>query len=258
MVDYRNIWKIDVEERLDAALDILSHADVEELWIQPSSSLLHVPVAKHPDEHLEKDLLNYCHMLKKTGGTRRLKRRASVRQSVVSEQIEESKAALKALKAFATGANSAQKEELNQLTEKTSPVRQALKNDWRCRMNHSVFLFCRRRQSEASLNLPRCGAHGKMAEKDWTDEQYQAFINAETKRWVDIQEEIGLDVLVHGEFERTDMVEYFGEKLRIRLYEICMGAVLRFTLRTSACHFRRCRIYRTDDGKRYCLRPIAD
>ncbi len=52
-----------------------------------------------------------------------------------------------------------------------------------------------------------------MAEKDWTDEQYQAFINAETKRWVDIQEEIGLDVLVHGEFERTDMVEYFGEKL---------------------------------------------
>ncbi len=58
MVDGRNIWKIDVEERLDAALDILSHADVEELWIQPSSDLLHVPVAKHPDEHLEKDLLN--------------------------------------------------------------------------------------------------------------------------------------------------------------------------------------------------------
>jgi 5-methyltetrahydropteroyltriglutamate--homocysteine methyltransferase len=47
----------DLEERLDAVLDILSIA-VDELWIQPSSSLLHVPVAKHPDEHLEKDLLN--------------------------------------------------------------------------------------------------------------------------------------------------------------------------------------------------------
>lgn len=32
-------------------------------------------------------------------------------------------------------------------------------------------------------------------------------------RWVRIQEEIGLDILVHGEFERTDMVEFFGEKL---------------------------------------------
>ena len=35
----------------------------------------------------------------------------------------------------------------------------------------------------------------------------------EIKKWIEIQEEIGLDVLVHGEFERTDMVEYFGEKL---------------------------------------------
>lgn len=52
-----------------------------------------------------------------------------------------------------------------------------------------------------------------MAEKEWSDEQYEAFIKAETKKWIDIQEEVGLDVLVHGEFERTDMVEYFGEKL---------------------------------------------
>lgn len=33
------------------------------------------------------------------------------------------------------------------------------------------------------------------------------------KKWIRYQEEIGLDVLVHGEFERTDMVEYFGERL---------------------------------------------
>lgn len=52
-----------------------------------------------------------------------------------------------------------------------------------------------------------------MAEKEWSDEQYEAFIQEETKKWIDIQEDLGLDVLVHGEFERTDMVEYFGEKL---------------------------------------------
>ena len=33
------------------------------------------------------------------------------------------------------------------------------------------------------------------------------------RKWIRYQEEIGLDVLVHGEFERTDMVEYFGERL---------------------------------------------
>ncbi|WP_127848395.1 5-methyltetrahydropteroyltriglutamate--homocysteine S-methyltransferase [Lacticaseibacillus hulanensis] len=46
-----------------------------------------------------------------------------------------------------------------------------------------------------------------------TKEQYDAFNEAETRRWIKFQEEIGLDVLVHGEFERNDMVEYFGEHL---------------------------------------------
>lgn len=46
-----------------------------------------------------------------------------------------------------------------------------------------------------------------------TREQYDAFNKHEIKQWIEFQEKIGLDVLVHGEFERNDMVEYFGEKL---------------------------------------------
>ncbi|MEO8398146.1 MAG: 5-methyltetrahydropteroyltriglutamate--homocysteine S-methyltransferase, partial [Chloroflexota bacterium] len=42
---------------------------------------------------------------------------------------------------------------------------------------------------------------------------YDAFLKAEIERTIRLQEEIGLDVLVHGEFERTDMVEYFGEQM---------------------------------------------
>jgi 5-methyltetrahydropteroyltriglutamate--homocysteine methyltransferase len=45
-------------------------------------------------------------------------------------------------------------------------------------------------------------------------ESYDAFLKAETRRCVEKQEAIGLDVLVHGEFERNDMVEYFGEQLQ--------------------------------------------
>jgi 5-methyltetrahydropteroyltriglutamate--homocysteine methyltransferase len=50
--------------------------------------------------------------------------------------------------------------------------------------------------------------------KEITDAEYAQFVKTETARWIEIQEDIGLDVLVTGEFERTDMVEYFGEKLR--------------------------------------------
>ncbi|MEG0261397.1 MAG: 5-methyltetrahydropteroyltriglutamate--homocysteine S-methyltransferase, partial [Lysinibacillus sp.] len=49
--------------------------------------------------------------------------------------------------------------------------------------------------------------------KQLSDAAYAMFVEQETKRWIAIQEELDIDVLVHGEFERTDMVEYFGEKL---------------------------------------------
>ncbi len=46
-----------------------------------------------------------------------------------------------------------------------------------------------------------------------TPEQYKAFVRGKIKELVKFQEDLGLDVLVHGEFERTDMVEFFAEKL---------------------------------------------
>ena len=56
-------------------------------------------------------------------------------------------------------------------------------------------------------------ARAALKKGDWTVPQYEAFCRDEIARTVRFQEEIGLDVLVHGEFERNDMVEYFGEQL---------------------------------------------
>ncbi len=49
--------------------------------------------------------------------------------------------------------------------------------------------------------------------KNISYDHYTSAITEKMKFWLDLQEEIGLDVLVHGEFERNDMVEYFGENL---------------------------------------------
>ncbi len=51
-----------------------------------------------------------------------------------------------------------------------------------------------------------------------TQEEYESFIKEQIGRWIRIQEDIGLDVLVHGEFERNDMVEYFGHNLEGYLF----------------------------------------
>ncbi|MBN4724458.1 5-methyltetrahydropteroyltriglutamate--homocysteine S-methyltransferase, partial [Escherichia coli] len=161
----------------------------EELCIQPSSSLLHVPVAKHPDEHLEKDLLNGLSYAKeKLAELGVLKEGLLSGKAAVSEQIEESKAALKAVKAFATGANSAQKEELNQLTEKDFS-RPASFEERLALQNESLGLPLLPTTTIGSFpqSAEVRSARQKWRKKDWTDAQYQAFINAETKRWVDIQ-----------------------------------------------------------------------
>lgn len=47
----------------------------------------------------------------------------------------------------------------------------------------------------------------------WSQERYDGFVRQQIADVIAFQEELGLDVLVHGEFERTDMVEFFGEKL---------------------------------------------
>jgi 5-methyltetrahydropteroyltriglutamate--homocysteine methyltransferase len=56
-------------------------------------------------------------------------------------------------------------------------------------------------------------ARQQWRKNELSNEQYSSFIRDQIDSWINIQEEIGIDVLVHGEFERTDMVEFFGEKL---------------------------------------------
>lgn len=51
-----------------------------------------------------------------------------------------------------------------------------------------------------------------MEKGELSNEDYEKFIEEEIARWIKIQEDLDIDVLVHGEFERTDMVEFFGQR----------------------------------------------
>ena len=78
---------------------------------------------------------------------------------------------------------------------------------WACRP-------CPRRPSAPSRRPPRSARPGRPSRRArQRSPEYEAFCRDEIARAVRFQEEIGLDVLVHGECERSDMVEYFGEQL---------------------------------------------
>jgi 5-methyltetrahydropteroyltriglutamate--homocysteine methyltransferase len=86
----------------------------------------------------------------------------------------------------------------------------------------------RKSQQQARLKLPLLptttigsfpqtaevrSARARFKKGELSAAEYEAFLQAETRKCVEWQEGIGLEVLVHGEFERNDMVEYFGENL---------------------------------------------
>lgn len=215
ILDGRNIWKANLEERLDLTLELIQSAGVDEVWIQPSNSLLHVPVAKHPDEQLADDLLNGLSFAKeKLLELTLLKNGLVSGKAAIQTEIDEAHGHLQALKQYGAATNSAFAEEIDKLTEEDFKRPTAFEERLRIQ-NESLGLPLLPTTTIGSFpqTAEVRSARQKWRKKEWSDEQYEAFIQEETKKWIDIQEDLGLDVLVHGEFERTDMVEYFGEKL---------------------------------------------
>lgn len=203
IIDGRNVWAADVEAK-KALIEKLSQYS-DDLYINPSSSLLHVP-ASLEDEVLEDDIRDGL--------------------SFATEKLE-------TLDALKRAVNDNDTEAYDRLHAQYIRFQnQAFKNleyDFESVRAKRASAFSERKVvQQQRLNLPdlpttTIGSFPQSPEvrkqrADWknnriTDEAYRQFVQDEIKRWIEIQEDIGLDVLVHGEFERNDMVEFFGEKL---------------------------------------------
>ena len=203
IVDGRNVWSTNIEEKKALIETLQSYTD--ELVIQPSSSLLHVPVT------LEEETLD-----------------DSVREglSFATEKLDE----LYALKQLFNENDDTLYNELKEQYERfeSQSFKQLEYNYDSVKSERTTPFKERKVLQDQVLNLPdlpttTIGSFPQSREvrkyrADWknnriSDEKYEEFVQNEIKRWIEIQEEIGLDVLVHGEFERNDMVEFFGEKL---------------------------------------------
>ena len=204
IIDGRNVWAADIEAKKELIETLQNYTDA--LVIQPSSSLLHVPVSLD-DETLDTSIAEGL--------------------SFATEKLDE----LDALKRLFNNDDDQKYNELKARYERFQ--NQSFKNleyDFdSVRTSRQSAFKERKKAQDARLNLPdlpttTIGSFPQSQEvrkyrADWknnriTDEAYKTFLKNEIARWIKIQEDIGLDVLVHGEFERNDMVEFFGEKLQ--------------------------------------------
>jgi 5-methyltetrahydropteroyltriglutamate--homocysteine methyltransferase len=213
VLDGRNVWKADLGALLDRLEPVVASGRV--VQIAPSCSLLHTPIDLALETQLDPDVCAWlAFAVQKIEELAILGKALRQGRSSVARELAENAAAIAARRA-------------SPLTNDAAVRARAAQVDARWITRDAGFAERIARQ-RSILNLPPMptttigsfpqtakvrqarAAHGKGALDDAASEQ---FLRRETERAIRWQEEIGLDVLVHGEFERNDMVQYFGERL---------------------------------------------
>jgi 5-methyltetrahydropteroyltriglutamate--homocysteine methyltransferase len=213
IIDGRNIWRTDLYEVLSLIEEVRAVAVPKAVVVQPSCSLLHVPVQKQNENRLNKDVFNaLAFAQEKLDEIHLVKEVVQNGKDGLVEALNEGKEALQKLIQSAT-ISSVQEAIAN---VKEDDFARALSFEKRFELQRDFFKLPLLPTTTIG-SFPQTkevrSARQQWRKGDLSQEKYNTFIEEETKRWIDIQEELDIDVLVHGEFERTDMVEYFGEKL---------------------------------------------
>jgi 5-methyltetrahydropteroyltriglutamate--homocysteine methyltransferase len=214
VINGRNIWKADLNGLLDW-LEPVAKQLGDRLWIAPSCSLLHVPVDLDSEQKLDGEIKSWLAFAKqKLEELRTLKSALNDGRDAVRVQLDANQAAITSRR---------QSPRVNNLTVK------AAVNGINSQLGQRKSSYAQRATKQAEiLQLPKyptttIGSFPQTSEirrarsqfKAGTIDEatYRAAMQNEIARCVREQEALGLDVFVHGEAERNDMVEYFGEQL---------------------------------------------
>jgi 5-methyltetrahydropteroyltriglutamate--homocysteine methyltransferase len=214
IVDGRNVWRADLDHALSRLAPVLERRDGR-LWIAPSCSLLHVPLSLGDDTALDREMRSWLAGAKeKLGELDVIKRALSEGELAVRAELFSARAAIAARSSSARVKNPAVAQRVAELPadadRRTSvfSLRQKLQRA-RFRLPAYPTTTIGSFPQTAEIRAARAAyKRGALTEPDYRDAMRSEIAHA-----VRIQEEIGLDVLVHGEAERNDMVEYFGEQL---------------------------------------------
>ena len=214
IVDGRNIWRADLDACLERLRPVLERR-AGAVWLAPSCSLLHVPFTLAHDAALDAELRTWlAGAREKLNELRILKQALTGGERAVAMDLAAARAALAARRASPRVARPDVAAALAALPpdadRRAAPFaqRQAVQ---RARFGLPAFpttTIGSFPQTPAIRAARAAWRRGELA-----DAAYDTAMRAEIAHAVQVQEDLGLDVLVHGEAERNDMVEYFGEQL---------------------------------------------
>ena len=215
VVNGRNIWKSDLNAILDWVEPIAKKLG-DNLWIAPSCSLLHVPVDLSSEKKLDSEISSWlAFAIEKIKEIEVITTAINSGRAKVENELAQNKQSLNSRKNSTRVHNPSVQAEL-------------AKVDASWGMRKGTYLE-RQVKQLLVLNLPKFptttigsfpqtgdirSARSKFKSGEITENAYQDAMRKEIIHSIKEQESLGLDVLVHGEAERNDMVEYFGEQLQ--------------------------------------------
>lgn len=214
LVNGRNVWRTNLDNALTLARYAQGHVGADNLWLAPSCALLHVPVDLEQEKALDAELKSWLSFARQKLGELRVLADALDGREGAEGPLAQQRARLESRRQSARVHRPEVARRLATLSEADS--RRASSYAQRRVLQEQAFglpvyptttigSFPQTQQVRQARAQHKAG---KLSDAD-----YETFLEAETERCVRFQERIGLDVLVHGEYERNDMVEYFGEQL---------------------------------------------
>lgn len=215
VVDGRNIWKTNLKRAIETVENAIQRLGKERVIVASSSSLLHTPHTIVSEKKLDVEVKDwFSFAVEKATELVIIAKAVTNGPASVREQLEFNAKSIE-VRATSKRTNDAK------VKERQANITDDLFN------RKSPFPI-RISQQQQKLNLPKFPTttigsfpqtkeiriqRNRFSKGEITAEEYEKFIEKEIQDVVTIQEELGLDVYVHGEPERNDMVQYFGERL---------------------------------------------
>lgn len=215
VVDGRNIWKTNLKRAIETVENAIQRLGKERVIVASSSSLLHTPHTIVSEKKLDVEVKDwFSFAVEKATELVIIAKAVTNSPASVREQLESNAKSI-GVRATSKRTNDAK------VKERQANITDDLYN------RKSPFPI-RISQQQQKLNLPKFPTttigsfpqtkeirvqRNRFTKGEITAEEYEKFIEKEIQDVVKIQEELGLDVYVHGEPERNDMVQYFGERL---------------------------------------------
>ncbi len=214
VVDGRNVWINDLEASLALLEELAGAVGSDRLIVSTSCSLMHSPIELERENRLDAELKSWLAFANQKVVEVATLAQALEDRDAVADALATNRAALESRRTSARTNNRAVRERLAATTEAAyrrpgSVVER--RSAQRTRLGLPPFPTTTIGSFPQTPELRRARAQHTANEID--DAAYEGVIEQEIAHVIRLQEEIGLDVLVHGEPERNDMVEYFGEQL---------------------------------------------